>query len=121
MSCGELERLFLAGASPEDVRRHASGCATCGRLNADLEATEQMSAGLEVVAEGWRTGPSATLSVFLLEYAKLLLPWRAWRAFAHGVLGWLLFPLRYLDLLLFRSPYAGRMGNHCYLWLRKPE
>jgi hypothetical protein len=46
VSCGELERLFLAGASPEDTHRHASGCATCGRLNADLEATEQMSAGL---------------------------------------------------------------------------
>jgi SAM-dependent methyltransferase len=85
------------------------------------DGLKQMAAGLEVVAEGWRTGPSATLSVFLLEYTKLLLPWRAWRAFAHGVLGWLLFPLRYLDLLLFRSPYAGRMGNHCYLWLRKPE
>jgi SAM-dependent methyltransferase len=85
------------------------------------DGLKQMAAGLEVVAEGWRTGPSATMSVFLLEYAKLLLPWRAWRAFAHGVLGWLLFPLRYLDLVLFRSPYAGRMGNHCYLWLRKPE
>ncbi len=46
MSCGELERLFLAGASPEEARRHASGCAACGRLYADLEATEQMSAGL---------------------------------------------------------------------------
>jgi SAM-dependent methyltransferase len=75
---------------------------------------------LEVVAEGWRTGPTATLLVFTLEYAKLLLPWRWWRIAAHGVLGWLLFPLRYLDLVLLRSPAAGRIGNHCYLWLRKP-
>jgi len=37
------------------------------------------------------------------------------------VCGWLLFPLRYIDLLLFHSPEARRLGNHCYLWLRKPE
>jgi SAM-dependent methyltransferase len=73
----------------------------------------------EVVAEGWRTGPTATMLVFTIEYVKLWLPWRVWRAAAHGVLGWLLFPLRYLDLLLLRSPNAGRLGNHCYLWLRK--
>jgi SAM-dependent methyltransferase len=80
-----------------------------------------MAGGLVVVAEGWRTGPTATLVVFLLEYCKLLLPWRAWRIAVHGVLGWLLSPFRYLDLLLLRSPQAGRIGNHCYLWLRKPE
>jgi SAM-dependent methyltransferase len=81
---------------------------------------ELAPAGLEAIAEGWRTGPTATMLVFTLEYAKLLLPWRWWRVAAHGVLGWLLFPLRYLDLLLLRSPAAGRIGNHCYLWLRKP-
>jgi len=73
----------------------------------------------EVVAEGWRTGPTATMLVFTLEYGKLWLPWRAWRAAVHAALGWLLFPLRYLDLLLFRAPQAGRIGNHGYLWLRK--
>jgi hypothetical protein len=30
-----------------------------------------------------------------------------------------LFPLRYLDVLLLRSPDACRLGNHCYLWVRK--
>jgi len=79
-----------------------------------------LAAGLELSAEGWRTGPTATLLVFLLEYAKLWLPWRGWRVLAHGLLGWLLFPLRYLDWVLLRSPQAGRMGNHYYLWLRKP-
>jgi SAM-dependent methyltransferase len=78
-----------------------------------------LAGDMEVVAEGWRTGPTATLLVFVTEYAKLLLPWRAWRAAAHFTLGWLLFPLRYLDVALMRSPYAGRIGNHCYLWLRK--
>lgn len=75
--------------------------------------------GAEVVAEGWRTGPTAALVVFVLEWAKLLLPWRAWRVLVHGVLGWALFPLRYLDLALLRSPRAGLMGNHCYIRLRR--
>jgi SAM-dependent methyltransferase len=74
---------------------------------------------LEVVAEGWRTGPTATILVFLLEYVKLWFPWRAWRVVAPGVLGWLLFPVRYLDLIFSRSPRVGVIGNHCYLLLRK--
>jgi len=74
---------------------------------------------LDVVAEGWRTGPTATLLVLLLEYVKLWLPWRVWRGGVHFTLGWLLFPFRYLDYLFFRSPSAGRLGNHCYLWVRK--
>ena len=78
-----------------------------------------MRGGLRVVAQGWRTGPTATLLVFVLEYAKLLLPWRWWRILAHGVLGWLLFPLRYLDVPLLRSANAGRIGNHCYVWFQK--
>jgi hypothetical protein len=43
-----------------------------------------------------------------------------WRICAHGFFGWLLSPLRYLDLWLLRSPRAGRIGNHCYVWFRKP-
>ena len=83
------------------------------------DGLKAMAGEMEVEDAGWRTGPTATMLIFLLEYVKMWLPWRAWRIVAHGVLGWLLFPLRYLDLLFFRSPYAGRIGNHCYLWLRK--
>ena len=75
---------------------------------------------LSVVAEGWRTGPTATLLVFWIEYVKLWFPWRAWRGAVHLGLGWLLFPFRYLDYLFLRSPRAGRLGNHCYLWVQKP-
>jgi SAM-dependent methyltransferase len=85
-----------------------------------LDGLAELAGPLEVVAAGWRTGPTATLLVFAIEYGKLLLPWRWWRVAAHGILGWVLFPLRYLDLLLLRSPHANRLGNHCYLWLRKP-
>lgn len=83
------------------------------------DGLKELACGLEVIAEGWRTGPTATLLVFAIEYVKLLLPFRAWRIIVHGILGWLLFPFRYVDLILLRTPAAGRIGNHCYLWLRK--
>lgn len=87
-----------------------------------LDGLKELAGGrFEVVAEGWRTGPTATMLVFTLEYVKLWLPWKPWRAVVHGVLGWLLFPFRYLDLLFVNSSRAGRIGNHCYLWLRKPH
>ena len=85
-----------------------------------IDGLKQIAGGLEPIAEGWRTGPTATVLIFTIEYAKLLLPWKAWRVAAHGVLGWLLFPFRYVDLLFFRAGREGRLGNHCYLWLRKP-
>jgi SAM-dependent methyltransferase len=85
-----------------------------------LDGLKELARGLEPVAEGWRTGPTASMLVFSIEYVKLLLPWKAWRALAHGVLGWVLFPLRYLDLWLLRTGRANRLGNHCYLWVRKP-
>jgi SAM-dependent methyltransferase len=85
-----------------------------------LDGLKQLAGDrFEIVAEGWRTGPTATMLVFFLEYVKMWFPWRAWRVLAHGVLGWLLFPLRYLDLLFLKSPQAGRLGNHCYVWIRK--
>jgi SAM-dependent methyltransferase len=79
-----------------------------------------MAGGLEVVKAGWRTGPAATWIVFTLEFAKMLLPWRWWRAAAHAGLSLVLWPLRYLDAILMRTERGARIGNHCYLWLRKP-
>ena len=46
MSCGELERIFLAGGSPEETRRHASECPTCRSIGADLDEAQGMVAGL---------------------------------------------------------------------------
>lgn len=86
-----------------------------------IEGVEEIAGALQVVAAGWRTGPTATLLVFVLEYAKMWSSARLWRTVVHGILGWLFFPLRYLDHLLWKSPRAGRLGNHCYVWLQKPE
>ncbi len=44
-----------------------------------LDGLRELSGGMEVAAEGWRTGPTATMLVFTLEYVKMLLPFRAWR------------------------------------------
>jgi len=86
-----------------------------------LDGLKALAGPLEVVAEGWRTGPTATLLVIVMEYVKGLFPYRAWRAVTHVTCGWVLFPLRYLDLILLRSPGVQRIGNHCYLWLRRPK
>jgi len=94
-------------AYPRDYRRYT------------LDGLKELARDFDPVAEGWRTGPTATLLVIGIEYAKLLLPWHAWRVVVHGILGWVLFPLRYLDLWLLRTTRAGRIGNHCYLWVRK--
>ena len=120
---GEIERVLAPGGFahivspfchpfheyPRDFRRFTP------------DGLKQLAGSLEVVAEGWRTGPTATLLVFVLEYVKAWLPWRQARVVAHGLLGWLLFPLRYLDLILLRSRRAGQIGNHCYVWLRKSK
>jgi SAM-dependent methyltransferase len=84
-----------------------------------IDGLSLLAGDLEIIDRGWRTGPTATLLVFFLEYVKLWLPWKWWRVAVHGVLGWAFAPIRYLDLLLLRSPDAGRIGNHCYIWLRK--
>ncbi len=94
---------------PKDFRRYT------------IDGLKGLAGDLEVVDAGWRTGPTATLLVIVIEYMKLLLPFRLWRVFSHVLFGWLLFPLRYIDLLLLRSPRAERIGNHCYVWLRKRE
>lgn len=86
-----------------------------------LDGLRRLAPDLEELHAGWRTGPTATMLLFVIEYFKLLLPFRAWRVLVHGILGWILFPLRYLDLLYLRQPQAGRIGNHCFLWLRKPD
>lgn len=96
-------------AYPDDYRRFTP------------QGLRELAGSMQVIAEGWRTGPTATMLVFGIEYVKLLFPFRLWRGAVHFVLGWVLFPLRYLDLLLFRVPQAHRMGNHCFVWLRKSQ
>ncbi len=40
MSCGELERLFVAGDSADEISAHRAACGTCARLGNDLDRVE---------------------------------------------------------------------------------
>lgn len=92
---------------PEDYRRFT------------IQGVEAMAQGWTLRDSGWRTGPTATLLVFLVEWAKLWFRSQTVRALVHCVLGWILWPLRYADLYFFRTGRAGRLGNHCYVWFQK--
>jgi hypothetical protein len=46
MSCGELERLFVAGATREQALAHRSACRSCGDLGADMDRIETLVSGL---------------------------------------------------------------------------
>jgi hypothetical protein len=46
MSCREIERLFLSGASETERRTHRAGCRDCEALGRDADSGETLSAGL---------------------------------------------------------------------------
>ncbi len=79
------------------------------------------SFGFERLASGVRTGPTATLLAFLLEYNKVLLGTGPLGKAAYAACGWLLFPLRYLDRWLNRTPRAHLLANHVFLLARRPR
>ena len=74
---------------------------------------------MRVVGDGWLTGPTATLLIVVIEYAKLWMPFRWMKRATWFLLAWLLFPLRYLDGLLLRRPDSRQIGNHAYVWAQK--
>ena len=84
-----------------------------------LDGLRELLSQFEVVDIGVRTGPTATLLAFVLEYVKILSP-RQLRKIAYGVCGWLLWPFRYLDLWLVERPDAAVLANHVYALVRKP-
>jgi uncharacterized protein YbaR (Trm112 family)/SAM-dependent methyltransferase len=77
--------------------------------------------GFEILATGARTGPTATLLTFLLEYVKLLFGGGSAGKAAYAAAGWLLFPFRYLDCWLNRRAGADLLANHVFALARKPE
>lgn len=50
MSCRELEQLWLAGASPEEVAAHRKACAECERLGAGMDQVALTLEGLTAPA-----------------------------------------------------------------------
>ena len=74
----------------------------------------------EVVKVGIRTGPTATLLTFFLEFMKLL-SLKPFKRAAYFFFAWLVWPLRYLDVWLNRKPDAHILANHIYALVRKPN
>ena len=72
----------------------------------------------EIVDRGILTGPTATLLAFVLEYTRLLVP-ETLAPYAYAVAGWVLWPLRYLDLVLNKSPRAHTLANTIWVHARK--
>jgi SAM-dependent methyltransferase len=77
-------------------------------------------ADCEIVAEGIRTGPTATMLSYVCEYCRILVPAPLGKA-AYAAAGWILWPLRYLDLWLNRKPNAHVLANAIYILARKSE
>lgn len=72
----------------------------------------------DVLAEGIRSGPTATLLAFACEYCRILVPSSVGRV-AYAAANWLLWPLRYLDRWLNRKPNAHILANAIYILVEK--
>lgn len=77
-------------------------------------------ANCEVISEGIRTGPTATLLTYFCEYCRILAPAKFGKA-AYAAANWAVWPLRYLDLALNRKPNAHILANSIYILARKRE
>jgi SAM-dependent methyltransferase len=75
--------------------------------------------GWTLIRSGWRTGPTATLLIVIIEWAKLWFRSPIARGLVHAALGWILWPLRYCDHLWWGTGQDQRLGNHCFVWFRK--
>jgi SAM-dependent methyltransferase len=83
-----------------------------------IDGLRELLAAFEVIECGVRTGPTATLLTFGLEYVKVVSP-RPLKKAAYAAAGWILWPLRYLDLLIYRAPGAHILANSIYAIVRK--
>jgi SAM-dependent methyltransferase len=85
-----------------------------------LEGLRELLADFHVLDAGMRTGPTATLLAVVLEYVKVISP-RALRKPLYAVFGWLLWPLRYVDVWLNNKREAAVLANHIYALAQKPR
>ena len=86
------------------------------------ERLEGMFANFSKIEIGIRTGPTVTMLTFLTYYLKLFLPVHGGSVIRRGVnriivgaVGWLIFPLKYLDVWMNRLPSAHVLANHLYV------
>jgi SAM-dependent methyltransferase len=85
-----------------------------------LTALQQDLSPLEILDAGVRTGPAATWLLYTMQFAKVLVPGTLGKALG-AMLGWLLWPIRYLDYPLYRTDRAHIMANSIYVLARRPS
>jgi SAM-dependent methyltransferase len=72
----------------------------------------------DVLDQGIRTGPTATMLSFVCGYCRIMAPSSLGRA-AYAAANWMLWPVRYLDRWLNRKPNAHILANAIYIVVEK--
>jgi SAM-dependent methyltransferase len=75
-----------------------------------VDGLRELLGAFEIVDVGVRTGPVATMLTFFLELVKVSSPATLARP-AYAAAGWIVWPLRYMDLWLYRRPAAHILAN----------
>lgn len=83
-----------------------------------IDGLKGLLSEFEIVSIGIRTGPTATMLTFVLEFVKVLSPGPLKKP-ARAICAWIIWPFRYLDLWLNRRPDAYVLANHIYALVRK--
>jgi SAM-dependent methyltransferase len=78
------------------------------------------AAQCEVVEEGIRTGPTATLLSFFCEYCRIVAP-KSLGKVAYAAANWVVWPLRYFDVWLNRKKESHLIANSLYVLGRKSQ
>lgn len=93
-------------AYPSDYRRWTT------------EGLKSLLAEFDILDVGVRAGPTATLLSFFLEYLKLPFSGKVGKAI-YAAAGWVVWPLRYVDVWLNRRPNALVLAHAIYALVQK--
>lgn len=104
-----VEVPFLQGyhPTPTDYRRFTE------------EGMRQLLSDLVPIEIGVCAGPTSALANFLREYAKIPFDNPRLSRLAFIIAGWMVFPLKYLDLALNSREKAAHLASALYFWGRK--
>jgi SAM-dependent methyltransferase len=80
---------------------------------------ETFMSRFEIVDTGIRTGPAATWLLTTLEFLKIVVRGTPGKVLGAAA-GWVLWPVRYVDLLLYRREEAHVLANTICVLARKP-
>lgn len=94
-------------AAPEDYSRFT------------LPGIETLLGRFEKVDSGVCVGPTSAVCCMLMEYIPFVVGIPVIRTVIYIILGWLFFPIKYLDILLVRKKNAHYFSSSVYFFGRK--